>query len=32
MKKVKEGWYLLDCIELGALVNASIENATKELH
>lgn len=32
MRKIKDGWYLVDSIELGALVNASIENATKELH
>ena len=32
MKKIKEGWYLLDAAELSTLVNAGIETATKELH
>lgn len=32
MRKLKEGYYLLDTIELGALTSASIEEATRELH
>ena len=32
MRKIKDGWYVLDAIEFGALVDASIGQARKELH